>query len=411
MGLKDIRRRLPVVELPPSKSRAYLPREMERRPRPTYAVWEFTLACDQRCRACGPRAGQARGDELRTEEALRLVDELAELGVGEVTLIGGEAYLRDDVLLVIRRIRERGMKATMTTGGLTLTKTRAEAMVEAGLELVSFSIDGLEATHDALRTPGGFQRALQAMRHVKRAGARVAANTQINARTMGELVALGEILADEGIVAWQLILTIAHGNAADHPELLLQPYRLIELYEELERVLDLCDARGIRIWPGNNIGYFGPLEQRLRRHQSADAHYLGCQAGRSGIGIESNGAVKSCPSLGGPANTGGEWRDHGLRAIWERAPEIRRLRERTLDDLWGFCRTCYYAKVCMAGCTATTEPLFGRAGNNPFCHHRVLELDRQGLRERIEPVRAADPVPFGCGEFRLICEPKPSPSD
>jgi radical SAM protein with 4Fe4S-binding SPASM domain len=408
VGLKDVRRRLPVVEaLPTSKTRAYLPREVKERPRPSYAVWEFTLACDQRCRACGPRAGEARHDELDTESSLRLVDELAELGVGEVTLIGGEAYLRDDVLLVIRRIRERGMKATMTTGGLTLTRTRAEAIVEAGIELVSFSIDGLESAHDALRTRGGFRRALEAMRHVKRAGAQVAANTQINRTTMGQLLPLGQVLANEGIVAWQLILTIAHGNAADHPELLLQPYMLLDVYAEIERVLDLCDARGITIWPGNNIGYFGPLEHRLRRHQNADAHYLGCQAGQSGIGIESDGSVKSCPSLGGPANTGGHWGDDSLRTIWEGAPEIRRLGVRTVDDLWGFCRTCYYAEVCMAGCTATTEPLFGKPGNNPFCHHRVLELDAQGLRERIERVRTAPSTPFGFGEFELIQEPKP----
>jgi hypothetical protein len=61
--------------------------------RPTYAVGELTLRCDQKCRACGPRAGEPRPDELDTEEALRLVDDLAALGVGEVTLIGGEAYL------------------------------------------------------------------------------------------------------------------------------------------------------------------------------------------------------------------------------------------------------------------------------------------------------------------------------
>ncbi len=294
----------------------------------------------------------------------------------------------------------------MTTGGLTLTQRRAEALVEAGVEMFSFSIDGLQPTHDRLRTAGGFDRAIGALRHVRKAGARVSANSQINRLTMGELVPLGERLADEGIAAWQLIMTIAHGNAADDPELLLQPYMLLEVFEELERVVDLCDARNIRIWPGNNIGYFGPLESRLRRHQNAEARYLGCQAGTSGLGIESDGAIKSCPSLGGPANTGGSWREHGLEKIWERAPEIRALGRRTVDDLWGFCRDCYYAKVCMAGCSATTEPLFGKPGNNPFCHHRALELDRQGLRERIERTHPASPKPFGAGSFRLICEEK-----
>ncbi len=403
-----MRRRLPVVDaLPRSKARSYHPASVAQRPRPSYAVWELTQACDQRCRACGPRAGQARPDELDTDEALQLVDALAELGVGEVTLIGGEAYLRDDVLLVIRRIRERNMKATMTTGGLTLTRRRAEALAEAGLELASVSIDGLGPTHDALRTPGGFARAIEALRSFRAAGVSIGANTQINQRTIGELVPLGERLADEGIVTWQLILTIAHGNAADTPELLLQPHQMIELYAELARVVELCDARRIAIWPGNNVGYFGPLESRLRRHQNAGGHYRGCQAGTSVIGIQSNGYIKSCPTLGGAANTGGSIRDHDLATIWEGAPELRALGRRTVDDLWGFCRTCYYAKTCMGGCSATSEPLFGRPGNNPFCYHRAVELQRQGLRERIEPTAAAAPTPFGFAAFRLITEAIP----
>ncbi len=410
MSLKQTRRRLPVVDaLPRSGDRYFSQRKAAERPAPTYAVWELTLACDQRCSACGPRAGKARADELSTAEALDVADQLAQMGVGEVTLIGGEAYLRDDVLFVIRRIRELGMKATMTTGGLTLTRDRAEALVEAGIELVSVSIDGLEATHDTLRgTKGGYRRAIEALRHVKACGARISANSQINRQTMGQLVELGSRLADEGIEAWQMFLTIAHGNAADHPQMLLQPYMLVEVYQELERVLDLCDARGIRFWPGNNLGYFGPLERRLRRNQNADAHYQGCQAGRTGLGIESDGRLKSCPSLGGPTNTGGNLRDRSLVELWDRAPQMRALGRRTVEDLWGYCRECYYAEPCLAGCTATTEPLFGRPGNNPFCHHRVLDFQQRGMRERLVQAEAAPDEPFGMGRFDLIVEPIPS---
>src|SRR5687768_1153353 len=129
MGLEDVRRRLPVVKsLPRSRGRKHLVREVKPGdvPTPALAVWEFTLACDQKCLHCGPRAGSPRADELDTDEALALVDEMAEAGVGEVVLIGGEAYLRNDFILVIRRIRERGMTATMTTGGYNITQARAE---------------------------------------------------------------------------------------------------------------------------------------------------------------------------------------------------------------------------------------------------------------------------------------------
>ncbi len=93
-----------------------------------------------------------------------------------------------------------------------------------------------------------------------------------------------------------------------------------------------------------------------------------------------------------------------LRDIWERAAPLRVIRDRTVDDLWGFCRTCYYADECRAGCTWTTFSLFGRAGNNPLCHHRVLELQRQGMRERLVQVERAPGEPFDYGRFDLILE-------
>src|SRR5580693_5260357 len=98
------RRRLPL---------AGASRDVDRHWRPVYAVWEVTLACDLACRHCGSRAGRARPDELTTAEALDLVDQMARLGVKEVTLIGGEAYLRPDWLDLVRALRGHGIPVAM----------------------------------------------------------------------------------------------------------------------------------------------------------------------------------------------------------------------------------------------------------------------------------------------------------
>lgn len=83
---------------------------------------------------------------------------------------------------------------------------------------------------------------------------------------------------------------------------------------------------------------------------------------------------------------------------------MRYTRDRTLEDLWGYCRTCYYADECRAGCTWTAFVLFGRAGNNPYCHHRALEMQRAGKRERLVKVEDAPGQPFDHGRFDLVVE-------
>jgi radical SAM protein with 4Fe4S-binding SPASM domain len=408
MSLDDVRKRLPIVDALPTPDDRTVRRTAAKGevPIPRYAVWEITLACDQHCIHCGSRAGHSRPSELDTDECLDVVRQLRELGVGEVTLVGGEAYLRNDLILVVRAIREHGMRASMTTGGRNLTRARIEALAEAGLYNAAISIDGLEHTHDHLRgVEGSWRAAFTAIEELRRANIPTSVNTQINTLSKTELEPVLELIANAGAYGWQFQLTAPFGNASDHPEILLQPYELLEVFDTLGRIVPRARELGVKIWPGNNIGYFGPLEGDLRSGQKRAGHYRGCTAGRYQIGLESDGTVKGCPSLGGAQNHGGSVRDHSLRELWETSAALAYTRERTTADLWGFCASCYYADICRAGCTATAEPLMGRPGNNPYCHHRALERDRDGLRERVERVAAAPGVPFDHGFYRIVLEP------
>jgi hypothetical protein len=49
--------------------------------------------------------------------------------------------------------------------------------------------------------------------------------------------------------------------------------------------------------------------------------------------------------------------------------------------------------------------MFGKAGNNPYCHHRTLELKKEGLRERVVKVKQAPGLPFDHGLFEIVVEP------
>ena len=117
-------------------------RDVDRAWRPIYAVWELTLKCDLACGHCGSRAGRTRPDELDTAACLDLVAQMAALGVLEVTVIGGEAYLHADWLTIVRAMRDAGMHCSMTTGGRGVTAELARAGAEAGLRNASVSIDG-----------------------------------------------------------------------------------------------------------------------------------------------------------------------------------------------------------------------------------------------------------------------------
>jgi radical SAM protein with 4Fe4S-binding SPASM domain len=378
--------------------------------KPKYCVWEITLACDLGCQHCGSRAGNARSDELSTEQCLDVVKQLKDSGFTEVTLIGGEAYLRPDWDQIAAAITKSGMSCTMATGGRHLDQERVQRAEDAGLSHISFSIDGLGETHDAQRgSPGSFKAALEGMERVQRSSMGLGMNTQINRLSAPELPALAQLLIDMGVKGWQVQLTVPMGRTADRPQLLLQPYELLEVYPLLSWIkTERLAPAGAKLFPGNNIGYFGPFEQVLRFGGQLGSHWTGCHAGRHCVGIEADGKIKGCPSLPSDRFTGGYTHSEQIIDVMRDAPEVNYMRLRTRDDLWGYCAECYYADVCKGGCTWMSYCTMGRAGNNPMCIHRAIEREAEGLRERLVRVEPPPGEAFDHGRFEIILEEWPN---
>jgi len=383
---------------------------------PVYAVWELTMACDHACAHCGSRAARPRPNELNLEESLEVARSLVEMGCREVTLVGGEAYLSPHIWPITEYLSARGVRVAMQSGGRGITPRVAQRLKDAGLKAVGVSVDGPEAAHDELRaSKGSWRAAMAGLDNARAAGLTITSNTQVNRLTAGLLRETLAPLKERGVKVWRCQLTVPMGRAADRPEWILEPWRILDVIDtlaemQLEEARD-AQARGIpkrhmvSIQLGNNLGYYGPHEVILRSRPGREAAWWkGCSAGKYGIGIESDGKVKACPSLPTAPYVGGNIRDKSLQELWWQTPELAFTRDRTADELWGFCADCEYAETCMAGCSFTAHCTLGRRGNNPFCYHRAMTLKDQGKRERLVPVEAAAGLPYDFGRFEIVEE-------
>lgn len=375
---------------------------------PVHVVWEITLACNLKCAHCGSRAGKRRVGELSTDEALSVIDQLAALGTREITLIGGEAFLRKDWVQLVQRIAGHGIRVGMQTGARNLNRARLEAAQQAGLFGIGVSLDGMKPLHDRVRgVIGSWHDGIRAMETAKAMGLGVSCNTQIGAETIPDLEPLFNRIIEAGATHWQLQITVAMGNAVENDHLLLQPYRVLELMPLLNRLYHEGQQRGLLITFGNNLGYYGPYEHHWRGFGDETLHWTGCAAGQNVIGLEADGTIKGCPSLATETYGGGNVRDTAVAELWNTSEALHFGRMRNIDSLWGHCRTCYYADVCRGGCTWTSDSLFGKPGNNPYCHYRAIQLEKRGIHEKIRKVAEAPDKPFAIGRFELYEEAIP----
>lgn len=374
-----------------------------RRRRPVHVVWELTLACNLRCQHCGSRAGRPRRDELSTTECLDVIRQLAELGTREVSLIGGEAYLRRDWLTIIKAVADAGMHCGLQTGGRALTADKIRQAVDAGLRTLGVSVDGPPEVHDRLRgVPGSHAHALDAIRCGAAAGLRPGVNTQINALSKPHLQEVFDTIVAAGARFWQVQLTVPMGNAADNADIILQPCDVVETLDTLANLFERGRRIGVRLMPGNNVGYFGPYEHMWRTLTTEPSYYGGCPAGETTLGLEADGTIKGCPSLSAERYSGGGARQVSIAgAIDGLKPKMLRhdgSRGR------GFCGSCYYWNVCRGGCTWMADAIAGRRGDNPYCYYRARQLAKKGLRERVVKIAEAPGRPFDTARFDIVVE-------
>jgi cyclic pyranopterin phosphate synthase len=121
----------------------------------SYLRVSITDRCNERCTYCMPQELQEwlpREEILTFEETLRLIRIAADLGVSKVRVTGGEPLTRRDVLNFVRRIPEiPGIKSigvstngTLLAREITLGKTMAAALRDAGVQSVNISLDTLD---------------------------------------------------------------------------------------------------------------------------------------------------------------------------------------------------------------------------------------------------------------------------
>jgi radical SAM protein with 4Fe4S-binding SPASM domain len=341
-------------------------------PAPATVLWEITLACNLRCRHCLTRSGRAAPDELTADEALRLCDDLADLGVHAVALMGGEPLVRPDWADLARRLRDRGVAPGLVTNGLLLDDAALERAIAAGVNQVVVGIDGDEAAHEAIRGRGTFAPAIAAVERAGRGGVphRLVV-TSVHRGNAASLPALRDLLVERAPgITWAINFTsIPEGSRMD---------RALRADADLFRstVAFVVDARGrcgerIAVTGSHDMGYCSG-----RHGELTGGPWRGCPAGLETLGIGASGAIKGCltlPDRLSEANV----RDRTLGEVWRDPNAFPYARRFRVEDLRGACARCEHGALCRGGCLEVSLDRSGEPHHAPFCLHR-MERDPTG---------------------------------
>ena len=340
--------------------------------RPFLVFWEVTRACALACRHCRAEAQPRRHpDELNEMEAMKLVEDLAELKPPMLILTGGDPLMRSDVLNLSRYATGLGLHVGLSPSGTArLEHADFSEFIDAGIKRISLSLDGASReSHDRFRgVEGTFDRTMRAVEKAHAAGLSIQINTTLTRGNIGEFPAFRDLMFELKPAMWSVFLVVPTGRAGlnDMPD----PEDLERVFEELADLVGKAPF-GIKTTEGHHFrrvmlqrGKGGAKSRRKMGMRSP----LGIRDGRGVMFISHTGVVSPSGFL--PVDCGNVRDEHPAK-IYRENPLFVSLRDS--DALGGKCGLCEYRKVC-GGSRARAWGLTGDPfAEEPLCPYEPAE--------------------------------------
>ena len=349
-------------------------------------VWNMTRRCNLKCVHCYAHALEEDGtDDISTEQAKVLIDDLAAYGAPVMLFSGGEPLVRKDLVELAHHAVGKGMRAVISTNGTLITKEKARELKAVGLSYVGISLDGGQEVHDRFRkVPGSFKKALQGIENCQNEGLKVGLRFTINKRNQGEVPVLFDLVRDLEVPRICFYHLVYSGRGSDLIKEDLD-------HAETRAVLDLIMDRTRELFDR------GQPKEVLTVDNHADGPYLWMRMQREDPKRaeevfellqynegNSSGRGIGCISWDGQVHADQFWRNHTFGNVVERPfseiwddPAIELLHK--LKDkkahVGGRCAKCRFLNICGGNFRARAEAWHGDIwAEDPACYLTDQEI-------------------------------------
>ncbi|HVY06347.1 MAG TPA: pyrroloquinoline quinone biosynthesis protein PqqE [Burkholderiales bacterium] len=355
---------------------------------PLWLLAEVTYKCPLHCVFCYNPVDYTRyGEELSTEDWLRVLRQGRELGATQLGFSGGEPLMRDDLEVMVAEARKLGYYSNLITSGIGLNEKRIAAFKEGGLDHIQLSFqDSTREMNDFLSSTKTFDLKQKVAKLIKKYDYPMVLNCVLHRHNIDHV---------------QQILEMAEAMDAEYVELANTQYygwaylnrdQLLPTREQLKRAEEVTNKFRERV--GNKMKIFFVVPDYYEERPKACMNGWGALF----LTVTSDGLALPCHEARMlPGLTFPNVREHDLKWIWYDSPGFNAYR----GDSWMKepCRSCPDKAKDFGGCRCQAYMLTGDATNtDPVCglspQHRLVTdvVDKAQLPQ--EPKVEVKPILF-----------------
>ena len=305
---------------------------------PICLTWELTYACNLACAHCLSSSGRRDPNELTTQQAEAVIDELQRMQVFYVNIGGGEPTIRPDFWHLLEYAVAHQVGVKFSTNGVRITPDRARFLASTDYVDVQISLDGATAeVNDYVRGPGSYDMAIKALGNLQDAGFKDAKISVVVTRQNVTQLDEFKALADSFGATLRLTRLRPSGRGADVWD------ELHPLPEQQRGLYDWLMANGENVLTGDSFFHLAAFGEALPGLNL-------CGAGRVVCLIDPVGAVYACPfAIHDNFYAGNILEDGGFERVWQNSELFNELRS---PQTSGACTSCEFFDSCRGGCMA-----------------------------------------------------------
>lgn len=304
---------------------------------PIIAVCELTKKCPLDCLHCLNNSGNKRYYELDTEQWLKTLEKLYDIGVQKVNLTGGEVFARDDFFTILDFCSKHFLAVAINSNGFYIDEECAEKLTKYRHNTIyQISIDGMEKTHNLIRRNNfSFDRAINAIKNLAQNNIAVSAAITCNKYNVDEVEEVTKLVKELGANQINISRTLEEGRAKDEN---------LSDGVPVEKIFDI--TRHVRQkYADDHFFVIDPDDKKPYVESGRDKV---CGAGKVMICVRENGDLSPCLSI--QQKLGNMIEDNFADELflyhkWKAFYELNRPNDE-------FCEGCENINRCL-GCNAT----------------------------------------------------------
>ncbi len=353
---------------------------------PSQVDISLTGRCNLECRYCFYNDSMEKAGDLPTESWVNLFEELGSIGTRRLCLSGGEPFMRRDFFELIDALIDNKMRYSILSNGTLIDKNTINKFSKGKrrlrLDSIQISIDGSKAEiHDKSRPPKSFDRALSALRLLKKEGFPVTVRVTINRHNVENLESIASLLIDDvGLGGFSTNEADYQGSArCQGQDIVLTVAERKQAMESLVVINEKYGGRiGAQAGPLTRAKTMKEITDLLARGESSKqgrGKLCSCGGVFNKMAVLHDGTMVPCNML--PELAMGRISETTVEKAWQTHPNINMVRERRKIPITEIeeCRDCTYAGFCSGGCPGNVMAKTGKLnGIDPLtCYKRYLE--------------------------------------